>query len=231
MPFADWTQFIDGDASASLDLATPVVAAGSVILSSTASTIADRAVEMHLKPGFQRGYQKGRIRSLIRIDRTLSASYVDDGPGFYFMCNNLDITGTPSDFYWAGLRINNQMDIVLRKASTDQLSGMTWQPGDPDNIADSVIDVVVSLGDIIPFQVEWDADPDNLGGTRIIVSRGGIGELDFNNLSVDYDLVDSVSPYTSSVVEGIGWAHRGTGILLPIGLGWTFDNTGIFRLI
>lgn len=228
MALIDWVRYSTANATSFLDVSTPVLGAGSLAMISNTTTAADRAVAAHLISGYARGNIKGIMRSLIRIDRTLSSNFTSDGPGFFFMCDNLDPTATSSNFYWVGLRVDNQMDVIIHKGEAEDLSSMNWET---NNIADSVVNVSVNVGDIIPFQVEWNADGSNIGGVRIIVSRGPVNDTDFDNLAVDYDLVDAISPHFSTVIEGIGWSSEESTIPVTSGEGFTFDETGMFKLV
>lgn len=233
MAFSDWRFYSQGAMTSFLNFGNPIAGSSSLsIFSSDSSSTANAAAVAHLRPGFPLGNIRGRIRSLARVDRAVTSTFDDAGPGVYFMSNNLDITGTSSNYYWAGVHVDNNLSLVIAKASNTALAELNWSTATGvGSVLERTGVTSVLEGDVIPFQVEWEADLVNYGGTRIILSMGNLNDTGFNSLAVQLDLVDSVSPYVTSIAEGIGYANRLEGFSQPKGTGFTYDKTGVFNLV
>jgi hypothetical protein len=238
MAFGDWDHivrtFFGADLSAGLELGNAIVGNGSLKWGNfDGGTRFDQAGSSHLNNTFTRGLTKGRLRTLVqREDVTVDNNA---GYGFYFMCDNLDPTNNSSDFYWFGMNFTSGTGVkpIISKHVGDTMNAgqMLWGPGQADVLIESASEIAQLQGDILPFQVEWNLDITAFGGVRITASAGLVGDTNFSNLAVLYDIIDSSSPLTSSLIEGFGnvWPTGAPGI--SDGEHLLIDSTGVFQLV
>lgn len=221
MALGDWTQKKTGTMTVSLEIVSPIVGNGSLKLASQAS--AASGMNMYLT-SLAHGFTKGRMRTLIKMVTIPNADNV--GFGFTFLQSALDLstTGTPGSSYFlswgrvgAGGGGGNLVWNITKRTSglAAATAGTSLYTGV----------LAASANDYYPIQIEWVADVSALGGTRITFSRGTLNSTDFNTLGVISDLIDSSSPLTTSVAEGIAFANSvaGTGIAV-------LDETTIYQL-
>jgi len=235
MSFGDWDHQIRGTVSSGLELTNAIVGSGSLKDGNfTGGNLTDQTNTHHLNNTFTRGLTKGRIRTLYGKEHTTTDSRT--GPGIYCMCDNLDPANNSSDYYWFGLEhgVSNQLRLVIAKGVGTTLNGaLNWTfPGGADTlIASAAVITGFTLGETIPFQLEWNLDLASFGGVRLTASVGLVGDTNFSNLAVVYDIIDSTSPLTTSLIEGIGmmWPLGAPGI--DDGEHTLWDSTGVFQLV
>lgn len=224
MSLADWTKVQPGSSvTISLDINTPLVGNGSLkfVNGQTPNGVAN----MYLT-SLGRGFTKGRVRTLIRMDaRPSHVAYERSGIVFLQSVLNPSVasgncytfgwgvgastSGTPGGQYWT----LNKHALSLGTAGSNLFNEA----------------VSVSAGDYYPIQVEWVVDIAGLGGTRISISVGDLNSIDFSTLLPLVDYLDTSSPLTSSVAEGLFTAHPSSGIS---GVHtYTFDETTIYQLV
>lgn len=236
MSFGDWEGDLD-DMAASLEVTNPIRDSGSLLLSSTLSVSANQpAATRHLNSNFTRGFAKGRVRTLVRYDYAKQA-YNTTFPGVYCLSTVGIASGANGTltYYAAGTQMMSNdpnapdsTHYIMKQVSGDRLG--TLVAGDA--IADTkVLSGGLVQGDILPVQLEWVVDEQNLGGTRLIYSVGNVGDEDFTNLAIVYDLVDNVSPITSGDREGVHFYVNNGTFGLAVGEGATFDQTSVFQLV
>lgn len=215
--FADYESFdysnASGNHNVSIEVTIPIIGGGS--LRHEFVTADESSIVTQARSIFPRGFTKGLLRTLVYNDDAPAVAGRDDmGPGFYFLANNTDITSTASNFYWAGLSSQEGAGTylpIVAKGSTIRLDEMDWpDAGGSDVLQGGATAFTYGDMDVVPIQVEWNVDLINYGGTRIIFSVGTVGDTDFDNLSIIYDFVDSASPITAGVVEGIGSVYGST---------------------
>lgn len=223
MALGDWSQQSNSaNHVVSLDISTPLVGVGSLKIANAVGT--PTAVNMYLT-SLAKGFTKGRIRTLMRV--AVRPSHVaHEGCGIVCLQSTLDVTagsgdcytfrlgpgpsatGAPGTLYW-GL-VKHTSAIVNAGTALDISASET-----------------VAAGDYWPTQLEWVVDIPNLGGTRLTASRGTKNSTDFSTLAVIYDYLDTASPLTTSVAEGLFGCHPTTG---STSYTYTFDETSVYEL-
>jgi len=161
------------------------------------------------------GFNQGRIRTLVQRRYTQTNSRSRTGAGIYFGANTTNIL-TASDFWFFGINIRSQSTAEwgLGRGRNQTLGSLQWNHADTssDNLIKGNITPVTESnpvqGSSWAMQVEWDYDPTGLrhGGMRIRCSVGVQNDLDFSNLSVIYDVIDSFRLTSGSITsEGLAF--------------------------
>lgn len=236
MAFADW-EGDNNDTTASLNIATPIVGNGSLLMSSTLSTSNnDPAATRNLNNTFTRGFSKGRIRTLARFD-FVKQFWNAAAVGIYCLATtSIASGGAGTNTYYFGCTSYNTNDpnspnathYIFKQSSDGNLGDLL--PADAIADTQSLSGGVVQ-GNILPIQFEWNVDIPNFGGTRLVYSVGNIGDTDFTNLATVYDIVDNSSPITSGSREGIGWFVNNGTFGVAVGEGVNYDQTSVFELV
>lgn len=229
MAFADWVVQDDNTFAASLNVSTPIVGSGSYSSSSSGS-LSDSAQITYLNSGsFAKGYTKGRLRSLFRRGAGYSDSQTADHfIGFFFMAEIENFIASQGDYYFVGLRTEGGTTYRPRIVkATNALARAVDTEGFLEYSASTI---TYNIGDVLPMQVDWVLDQAQLGGMRITLSLGNIGDLDYSNLTTIYDIIDG-SPFTTSVNEGFFQYFDNATAGVPSTEYWAFDNTGVFQLV
>lgn len=238
MAFGDWDFFLTNTATASIEVTDPIIGSGSLAIGKQSTPGVNLSGAGHLDTGFTVGLEKGRIRTLTRMNWDTAPTAVFDNAGhwIYFMADASDITtGTP-DFYLAGLSklkntANDFRPVIAKQVGGTLLNAFVSPDVGPgaDLIANTASDITILEGEQIAMQVEWNLDIAGLGGCRITVSVGNVDDVDFSNLSTVYDIVDS-SPLTNAIGEGIAFQYNTTHTFLATEYA-AFDSTGVFQLV
>jgi len=240
MVLADWDRFQASpfEFNDGLDISNPIIGTGSYSIDSSATNSTAQGAIATLDNTFTRGLTKGRIRTLVRFDADNFANYgasasTSVGPIIFYMCNNLDPTSTNTTFYATKLVMNgtNLVTPVIYQRKTNSDIVTACGVGNGNNLADGASQIAITADDHIPMQIEWNLDIPGLGGIRHTLSLGAVNDNDFSGLSVIYDVLDTSSPITTSVVEGIGFIYFDGSPSFQTGNLVTFDNTGIFQLV
>lgn len=219
MALADWTTNFSG-VTVSLEITTPLVGNGSLKHVVPAGS---HTANMYLT-NFAKGFTKGRIRTLLRYVVRPSAN-AQCGSGIIFMQSNLNPVTTASNYYkfflgpgTAGGSPGTQYWQLTKHTSRTLVQT-------PSNILVETSSETAANNDYWPIQIEWIVDLAGLGGTRLTASKGTKNSTDFNTLATIYDHLDTSTPHTTSVGEGLFTVAYGTGVFTTI-----FDETSIYEL-
>jgi len=238
MSFGDWDHLQNTATSASLsiglELTNAIVGSGSlrVGFDGPGATVFNQSHSSHLNNTFTRGLTKGRIRTLWQLNHATAQNR--SGALIYFMCDNLNPTNTATNAYVAGLQysaVDTYLPVIAKMTGQFLDGGLSWQPGGSLVVINSASTLSLPITTTVPFQIEWNLDLAAFGGVRMTMSVGLPGDTNFSNLSVIYDVIDSSTPHTTSVIEGIGelWPQSSPGISLGEFSLW--DSTGVFQLV
>ena len=229
MALGDWTRNVLNETyhSVSLEVNTPLVGNGSVIINMGTSTTAFGGVNMYYTA--QQGFTKGRIRTIMRMDyrpRTYEwqrggivcmqshLNPVDNNAAWYAFSWGLrksTISGSPGQQYW-----------MIEKHTADQIHEVaTGTEIDYEGVS-------VSDGDYYPVQLEWVADIPNLGGTRLTASVGTLNSVDFSTMVEVLDYIDTSSPLITTLGEGLFACQPQNS---SSGSKYTFDETSVYQLV
>lgn len=246
MAFGDWESIEDtlsgGNFNASLDIINPILGTGSLRQGDNpvpGTSGGQGVIATQLNNTFTRGLTRGRIRSIVRWDWPVESNGTGfilggTGPGIYYMCSTLDIANVPGNFYFASLaredNLAGEVRPIIAKGTNEDLRSLNNSIGPAtDKLITTASNITgVTEGDTIAIQIEWNLDIAGLGGLRHTMSVGNIGDTDFSNLTVVYDLVE-ISPFTVSSVEGIANRHEDNDLATDDAITW--DNTGVFQLV
>lgn len=229
MSLGDWTQVnaaaVPTNLIISLEIAAPLVGNGSLKFVNLGTPTA--SANMYLT-SLAKGFSKGRIRTLMQVKvRPNTGRY--NGAGLCFLQSQLTIATTNANYYTFGLNqatsgAPGSMAWVLAKNTNH-----TLQVDPFGAIIDEATLETVAAGDYWPMQVQWIADVVNIGGTRITCSRGTKNSTDFNTLAVIIDTIDTISPFVTSVGEGLYDRHPHSGFESP-SHEYVFDETTVYEL-
>ncbi len=225
MSLSDWTSVQPGSSvTISLEINTPLVGDGSLKFVNAGTP--NGYTNMYLT-NLLKGFTKGRIRTLIRADgRPSHVAYERAGivclqSGLALNANKNFYTfgwgvgsstsGTPGTQYWT---LGKNVNTTLGSAPTSNLINEA---------------VSVSTGDYYPIQLEWIVDIPNLGGTRLTASVGALNSTDFSTMAVLFDYLDTSSPFTTSVGEGVFDAHPASGF--SVAHTYILDETTVYQLV
>jgi hypothetical protein len=238
MAFADWDFYNNAAGTQALDLTNPLVGNGSLRYQSASTTIAQHTMTAHLKAqSFTLGVAKGRIRTLVQIEAGGVAIQNNRGNHAGMIAMRSLSVGSAHDavggaLYFAGIvkrAADNDWELFLAKHTTGVPNTMPTASGGNTTIFGSPIPIALVDQSIIPIQFEWVLDLTQLGGIRLTLSRGNIGDTTFVNLATAIDVVDA-SALTTANAEGL-WAEwsrvTGTGGLA----GYRYDETSVFELL
>ena len=138
--------------------------------------------------------ERARVRGVYQflIEPTAQSS----GCQFGFTCMNsaLDVTQSGTSCYLAGYNGSISGRSLFIRKFTNGLDGSS-----------TTLDILtfsLNNNDILPIEIEWNADDLELGGTRLILRRGNIGQTDFTGLTDVFDVIDNVSPLLTTQGEG-----------------------------
>ena len=166
MPFDDWDVLAPGTANIGIQAASPILGTGSLQV----NLVASQSCDIHRNAGFSRGFTKGRVRSLLRID---SANASNHAIGLFCMSSSLDIRFVGNDFY----------GFIISEGTTDNLEIGKWTNGavfTPD-VSFGTASQTIAFGDIIPIELEWNLDVPGLNGIAITGRTGHVGVSQFGH--------------------------------------------------
>lgn len=207
MAFTDWDFYTTGFSSSSIgiDTGSVLVDAGSLRVVGSGAGVGTWAG--HLDSNFTKGFTSGRIRTVFRSHSSGSGvvSFF-----LYFMASQLDITSGGSCYYVNCTHASSALQ--LRKTTSGGVPGsftnLQTITGGTNGIAYS--------NSINPVAVEvtWFGGPVAnavFGGTRIQI-RAMEGTTAFTHMGAAAVFVDTSSPLTTSVAEGIGGFSSNLGV-------------------
>lgn len=195
MSFSDWIfNFTTGDLYAGLY--SPGIVGNYSLNLFSGVTGANRAITGYVVASpFTRGIEQGRILTVIKL---IDNSNVLFYGGLYCMASSLT-TDSIGNVYVLQIGKGTSNNVQIRKASSGGIVG-TGTGGTQIGSSDSVS--FTNIGDIVCLSIDWDAAHQTFyGGTHIKASFGV--QPDFSDLSVFEEQVDSSSPLTSTVAEGM----------------------------
>ena len=147
----------------------------------------------------QKGLTRGIVRTLLRVDSSVALNYY----GIYCMAASINTHNT-GGLYALQVEIGTSSNVQIRKASS---SGALGVGGAGSQLGSSVSAQFNTNGDIVALELFWDADNQiEFGGTKLTAKLGTA--TDYSDLSTVIDVVDTTSPFTSSVAEGIFSQHQ-----------------------
>ena len=232
MALGDWVINTTANFATSLEISTPLVGNGSLRQAFGPQVAAGHGANLHLTGSFARGFTKGRIRTLLRVrTRPASTNDVNTGAGIICMQSALNVTASGSCYFagWghneAATGDNTRRFYILKVdggLSDTSVSASQY-------LADSST-VTTTDGDYYPLEFEWQVDIPNLGGVRLILRRGTLNSTDFGTLATVYDIIDSTSPLTTTVAEGVG-SIRGNTTTSGADFVFNWDETSVFQLL
>ena len=162
--------------------------------------------------GFSRGFLKGKIRTLVRLN-SIGAGIIPQA-GLFCMSSTENIATTSGACYAMSIHPGTTANVIVKKFPSSGL-------GSSPTVLDSG-DKTFSVSDIIPLEFEWNLDIPGIGGIVLIARTGDVGDLDFTNLSTIITVTD-FSPFLTSFAEGI-YNHSGSATAGN----WSWEQTEIF---
>jgi hypothetical protein len=241
MALSDWTVFKDGGVSISnplgivfTDLINPIVGAGSVILTHDPTT---EFQSINLIPStLPKGFPAGRIQTLIRFDDIDGTSAQENHAGLLCMQNNnnmakFSVFGGTGKAYGLSVSVGeggSPQSVNLWKF-TGGIDGSSGSLPGGQLLSSVALPFVFAIGEVIALELLWRAEPEIITQVGGVLLKGRIGQtLDFSDLQEVINFVDSTSPYTSTVAEGIwaGFKNEPAGDNRV-----SFDKTSLVRIV
>lgn len=219
MAISDWTSQVQGNYTFLLETVSPIAGTGSLRLERNSGSGSQGAI---IYPtNLTTGITKGRLQTIINLDEMSEDNSVEQYVGLFFMISSLSNPLTASSMYsfMIGVQDAGAVSLNLGKSAASGVAGL-----DADSLGNSSI-TPIAIGSNIALQVDWVYDAIQFSGTKI-TARWKNG-TDFTSLTEVFSLVDTNSPLTSSVAEGMG-ALTGAG-----SNDWVmfFDDTSLFDLV
>lgn len=191
MPLADWDFFVGGGSPPfGIQGASPILGTGSleVQLSSNDNFQAQR------NSGFNRGFEKGRIRTIVRIDAFTGTGF---HVGFFCMTpqENVASGGGSPDIYTFNFAPFHQ-ELRIQK----QLNGIDYSGS--SGLAS--VAQAYTLGNTLPLECEWNLDIPGINGIVLTMRTGNEGDLDYTNLTdrvsvTDFSFLNPAPPFAEGL--------------------------------
>jgi len=214
LSFSQWNRnATTTNAYAYLDLLTPIIGAGSVALESTAMSQAVYVTPSN-PSGLTKGIEKGRLRALTN-PRVSSGGC---GFGLVIMASAETIVATAGAYY--RYELFSSGSYALARANSNTLTagspGVTLGSGS----------TTVTQNTTYSIEIEWIADPVNLGGVNLLIRKGTA--TDFSNMTLLTQLLESGAQVLgTSNSEGMylrGFTSAGTVRVV-------FDSTQLYEFV
>jgi len=230
MAFGDWTTIADAPLVTALNVSTPIIGSGSYSLVGNTGT--NDALTTYLDPlSFSKGFVKGRLRNILRRGTGSNGATTNDYAGFFYMASAVDLVNIGGRYNWAGLRSNGSVNDFSPEIRVQPTVNLARNINASTILADTAPVVTLLVGETLPIQVDWVLDIPNLGGIRHILSIGNVGDLDYSNLAVVYDLIDGSPLVPAPVNEGMFYRFQTSVGHIGVQEWWAADNTGVFQLV
>lgn len=229
MAFSDWVQNQSANPVIALDTTSPIVGSGSLSITVPLSG-ARQCAHLYLDAPFSKGFLKGRIRTLLRWDTggLLASGAQREGAGIVGVQSQLDVSGTTGSCYSCYLGKKDVAGSAFKIVLGKHTAGLSSTVGNT-YLSDTSLGITPTAGDFWPFEFEWVVDIPGLGGVRLIGRLGTKNSQDFGTLVDQFDLVDSSSPLSASVAEGVFAGKGNTAVTTNDD--WSFDQTTVFELV
>ena len=214
---SDWTIYKSNiNLTATIKTTGVIGGSGSLLLSNNGIVDNPQMVLLRAREA-ERGISSAKMRTLMRLD-----SVSGMGCGFVFMMSQLDVTGTEGTFYgvFAGEpRVNGVPEIVLAKYHNGLKNA-------PLIILFSTAHTPVG---VFALEIEWEVTLfGTLPAVHILVRRSdpSVDTVDFDHMTLIYEVTDSVLPAVITKAEGICYhdVFNGAGVI-------TLDNSVMIRTV
>lgn len=228
MSIVNWDKYVDIPANLqiSTEKSSPILGAGSLLLNHSSTNFFTHA---NLVPNTGSGYSHG-ITPAGRL-RTICQVNAHDGSASQTSYFGLSIMNSQENLVTGGscyaLLVSSDEGLVNPTLRLHKFtSGLT------DGLTSSSLIFIPFPGSItigVPFtlEIEWVVDITNLNGTLLIARTGT--DTNFTDLTGQMFIVDSISPLTTSVTEGVVASFKSSSISNTKTV--LFDNTVLFELI
>ena len=199
MSFSQWTFDGSTDLTVGLDAVNNVVGASSLgAFSLSVNFNRGKFGYVSNASGLQRGITKGKVRSIFRVrNPAVINTSLNVSCGLYCMASTLSLLSSGSAYGFDIIASTAGSNVSVRKWTFGVLASHTATV-----LGSTTTATFANPGDTVAVELEWDADDQiGLGGTRVIARLGT--SLIFNDLVTIVDVVDTSSPMTSSLAEGL----------------------------
>jgi len=216
---SDWTSQVQGNYVFLLETISPIAGTGSLRLERNSGTGSEGAI---IYPtSLTTGLTKGRLQTVLHLEEMTEDNAVNQYVGMFFMINSLSNPLTSSSMYSFMVGVNDlgAVSLNLGKSVGGGVAGLNVTSLDTSAIP------AVPVGNDLALQVDWVYDAIQFAGVKI-TANWKQGD-DFTSLINAFDLVDNISPLTTSVAEGLGGLSN-TG---PNDWVMFFDDTSLFDLV
>ena len=219
MAISDWTSQVQGNYLFLLETISPIAGTGSLRLERNSGTGSEGAI---IYPtNLTTGLTKGRLQTIVHLEEMTEDNALSQHIGMFFMISSLTNPLTSVSMYSFMIGVNDlgAVSLNLGKSIGSGVNGLNV------TALDTVAIPAVPVGNDIALQVDWVYDAIQFAGVKITANwkQGS----DFTSLMNAFELIDNISPLTTSVAEGLGGLSN-TG---PNDWVMFFDDTSLFDLV
>ena len=226
MSILDWDIYVDfpGNLLIFTDTAAPEIGTGSLAFGhiNTVDFTHANLVPTDDSAGLSHGVApNGRLRTVCRVDIHEGGTPLISYFGVTALQSQDDLTAGGSCYALLLASGEGLVDPVLclHKFTSGLPNGLPTPPL-------ISIPFPVTLGVPFAMELEWIVDVPNLGGTFLLARTGT--QTDFSDLTAQMSFVDTSSPITTSVAEGVVASFKSNSVSDTKKV--IFDNTTLFEL-
>jgi hypothetical protein len=243
MAFGDWDFFFGSNTggipvgeTTILFLTPPIEGTGSLLSKQSVGTVFAQTMNTLPKTisPLTHGFDAGRFQTLLRFDDISGTSPDVCAAGFVFMQSERDLSYTGSlleNYAWC-VEVSEGFTghaLVLYKL----MSGLNVE-SNALPVSEEIFRYTNPFGTltgstVVALEVEWRAEPSvisALGGAQI---RGRAGLTDFSSLLEYATILDTSSPLSTTVGEGLFTTFKSSVSLITKSV--TFDSTSLYRIL
>ena len=219
MSLSNWTSVVGTGVTVLLEATAPIVGTGSLRINRSGSGASGSFTYPISLPT---GLAKGRLQTLFQVPTITADNTSDQLASLFFMVSTLSSPLTIATMYGFSAICRSSspgpgvVGCMLGKATGSQ---------NVSNQLGSYSFPTIPPGTTIALQVDWAYDPLQFSGTQI-KARYKIGN-DFLSMIEVFNIIDTSSPYTTSVAEALGISTS----IGPSTYSVLFDETSLFDLV
>lgn len=217
MSLSQWTTVSGANIVTSIETGSPLGGTGSLRLARNGAS-ASSSFTYPSNIALPTGLIKGRLQTQMQILSVTSDGGQDQRFTMYFMVDSVASPLTTATMYGFSAVFRVGLGIIgFEMGKATGSANVAGQLGTAD-VAD------IAIGQTITMQVDWVYDLTQFSGTQI-KARYNIG-TSFSGMTEVFNLIDGVSPLSTSVAEALGVVTPGISNFVVL-----CDETSLFDLI
>lgn len=230
MAITDWARYIDignlqlyteRDSSTIIDTGSLAMEHTGTALFTHANLVPNDVIVTPLPKGI---FPAGRLRTICRVDQH---DGIEPQTSYFGICamqsqENLVLGGSSYALLVASDEGLANPTLHIHKFTSGLTDGLPVP-----SLVSATFPGTITLGVPFTLELDWVVDIPNLNGTLLIARTGTA--TDFSDLTGQLSFVDTLSPLTSSVAEGLCGSFKNN--LVSSTKRVLFDNTTLFELV